>query len=244
MARINLLPWREERRKQRQKDTGLLLGMAALAALVLSVLIVMYHNGLVSGQQARNEYLRQQTAELDKQIEEIEALDQQKARLLARKEVIEELQTNRAQMVHLFDSLVRTIPDGVVLTSVRQNENQLTLQGRAQSNARVSTYMRNLESSGWMSNPQLSIIEAREGDNALPFVFDLVVTITNPKTDPNAPTVVEEVMVVPVDPAAEPTAPVPSVEPVTPTEPTPVPPATQPTEEESAPESDAAGDQA
>ena len=97
--------------------------------------------------------------------------------------MIEELQANRSQMVHLFDSLVRTIPDGVILTSIKQDGDELTLEGRSQSNARVSTYMRNLEGSGWMTNPDLSIIEARGDDKGLPYEFTLQVKLANP----NAP---------------------------------------------------------
>ena len=160
MARINLLPWRAERRKQRQQDFIKMVGVSVIAAIALAFLIISYHNGQIDGQKERNAYLEQQITEVDAAITEIEKLDEQKARLLARKDVIEELQANRSQMVHLFDSLVRTIPDGVVLTAIKQDSQTLTLDGRAQSNARVSTYLRNLEGSGWMSNPDLSIIEA------------------------------------------------------------------------------------
>jgi len=183
MARINLLPWRAERRKLRQKEFMAMLGASALAAVVASFLIWMFYNGQISGQQERNNFLREQIAQVDAKIKEIEVLDQKKAKLLARKEVIEKLQANRSQMVHLFDSLVRTIPDGVTLTSIQQDGEQLTLKGRSQSNARVSTYMRNLESSGWMTNPELSVIEARGDNKGLPYEFDLQVKLANP----NAP---------------------------------------------------------
>ena len=183
MARINLLPWRAERRKLRQKEFMAMLGAAAVAAAVASFLIWMFYNGQISGQKERNDYLREQIAQVDAKIKEIEILDQKKAKLLARKEVIEKLQANRSQMVHLFDSLVRTIPDGVTLTSIQQDGEQLTLKGRSQSNARVSTYMRNLESSGWMTNPELSVIEARGNNKGLPYEFDLQVKLANP----NAP---------------------------------------------------------
>lgn len=183
MARINLLPWRAERRKQRQKEFMTMLGLTAIAAVALSFMIISYYNGQISGQNERNTYLRDQITQLDKQITEIEELDKKKAKLLARKEVIEQLQANRSQMVHLFDSLVRTIPDGVVLTSIKQDDTILTLEGRSQSNARVSTYMRNLEGSGWMTNPDLSIIEAKGTDKGLPYEFKLQVKLANP----NAP---------------------------------------------------------
>jgi type IV pilus assembly protein PilN len=183
MARINLLPWREERRKLRQKEFLTMVGFSAIAAIAIAFLISSYYGSQISGQTERNDFLRDQTAQVDKQIKEIESLDQQKSRLLARKAVIEQLQANRSKMVHLFDSLVRTIPDGVVLTSVKQAGDELTLEGRAQSNARVSVYMRTLEGSGWMTRPELSFIEARAGDNSLPYVFTLTVLLANP----NAP---------------------------------------------------------
>ncbi|MFD0739203.1 PilN domain-containing protein [Lysobacter koreensis] len=183
MARINLLPWRAERRKQRQKEFVTMLGLAAIAAVVLSFMIISYYSSQISGQNERNTFLRDQITQLDQQITEIEELDKKKAKLLARKEVIEQLQANRSQMVHLFDSLVRTIPDGVVLTSIKQDDTILTLEGRSQSNARVSTYMRSLEGSGWMTNPDLSIIEAKGTDKGLPYEFKLQVKLANP----NAP---------------------------------------------------------
>ena len=183
MARINLLPWREERRKARQKEFGVMLALAALAGVLVAFLIFSFYKGQISGQNARNEYLRGEITKVDEQIKEIDALDQKKSKLLARKEVIEQLQANRSQMVHLFDSLVRTIPEGVALTAIKQEGEILTLSGRSQSNARVSTYMRNLESSGWMTNPDLNVIEAKEGNPGLPYEFTLKVKLANP----NAP---------------------------------------------------------
>jgi len=194
MAKINLLPWRAERRVQRQKEFYGMLGVAAAVSVLLALFIWFYYNGQIDGQNDRNAFLKGEITKLDAQIKEIEALDKQKDRLLARKKVIEELQANRSQMVHLFDSLVRTIPDGVVLSSIKQDGNILTLQGRSQSNARVSTYMRNLEGSGWMTKPDLSVIEAKSDDKAapiaaagraLPYVFSLKVELATPaETDP------------------------------------------------------------
>ena len=188
MARINLLPWRAERRKLRQKDFLGMLGLAVAAGVLASFLVVSWYNSRIGNQNARNEYLKGEIAKVDVQIKEIEELDKKKGKLLARKEVIEQLQANRSQMVHLFDSLVRTIPDGVSLTSIKQEGDILTLGGRSQSNARVSTYMRNLESSGWMTNPDLNIIEAKAGNPGLPYEFDLKVKLANP----NAPKEGEE----------------------------------------------------
>ncbi|MDQ2703127.1 MAG: PilN domain-containing protein [Pseudomonadota bacterium] len=183
MARINLLPWRAERRRQRQKEFLTMLAFSGVLALALSFVIISYYNGQISGQNDRIGFLKTQISSVDAQIKEIEALDDKKSKLLARKEVIEQLQANRSKMVHLFDSLVRTIPDGVILTSVQQEGDKLTLQGRSQSNARVSNYMRNLESAGWMTKPELSIIEAKSGDAGLPYAFTLTVMLANP----NAP---------------------------------------------------------
>lgn len=187
MARINLLPWRAERRKLRQKEFVTMLSGAGIAALVISAMIWMYYNGQIEGQVARNQYLQDQIKLVEQQIAEIEELDKQKQNLLARKEVIEQLQASRSQMVHLFDELVRTIPEGVRLNSIKQAGQVLTLEGSAQSNARVSSYMRNLEASGWMTNPDLSIIEAKGEDRGLPNIFRLSVTLKNPSatTDEN-----------------------------------------------------------
>ena len=186
MARINLLPWRAERRKQRQKEFATMLGLSAVAGVVLWFLVNSYYNGQISGQNDRNAYLQQQIQQVDAQIKEIDELDKKKAKLLARKQVIEQLQANRSQMVHLFDQLVRTIPDGVILTSIKQEGDKLTLEGRSQSNARVSTYMRNLEGSGWMTKPDLSVIEAKEGDPGLPYTFTLSVMLANPNAPKDA----------------------------------------------------------
>ena len=190
MARINLLPWRAERRKQRQREFQGMLGLAALAGVLLSFLVWFYFSQQISGQNERNAFLQAEIAKVKKQNEEIKELDAKKDRLLARKKVIEELQANRSQMVHLFDSLVRTIPDGVTLGSIKQEGDILTLQGNAQSNARVSAYMRNLEVSGWMTKPDLSIIEVKKDDKnapattsasrTLPYSFSLKVQLANP----------------------------------------------------------------
>jgi type IV pilus assembly protein PilN len=195
MAKINLLPWRAERRAARQKEFYGMLGLAAAAGVVLSLLIWLYYGQQIDGQNTRNQFLQTEIKKVEEQITQIEALDKQKDRLLARKKVIEQLQANRSQMVHLFDSLVRTIPDGVTLANIKQEGEVLTLEGRSQSNARVSTYMRNLEGSGWMTNPDLSIIEAKSEEKtpgapaavsdsrSLPYVFTLQVKLANP----NAP---------------------------------------------------------
>ena len=208
MARINLLPWRAERRKQRQREFQAMLGMAALGGVLLALLVWFHYDRQISGQQDRNSFLQAEIDKVKKQNEEIAELDAKKDRLLARKKVIEELQANRSQMVHLFDSLVRTIPDGVILATLKQEGEVLTLEGTAQSNARVSNYMRNLESSGWMTKPDLSIIEARKDDKApvaggvraLPYTFSLKVHLANPNATEDGQQVIDPAL---LDPEAQ-----------------------------------------
>jgi len=244
MARINLLPWRAERRKQRQRDFYGMLGFAAIGGLLLSLMIWFYYDRQVSGQGERNAFLQAEIDKVKEQNKEIDRLDRQKERLLARKKVIEELQAKRSQMVHLFDALVRTIPDGVVLTALKQEGDILTLQGRTQSNARVSAYMRNLESSGWMSKPELSVIEAKKPEagkdgpgpvtdiSALPYMFEVKVTLPAQSepvggVGPDGSVVVPaDAAAIPADPAA---VPAPAVAPLSPgATPASTPPAAAP----------------
>ena len=226
MAKINLLPWRAERRANRQKEFYGMLGLAAAGGLVLSFLIWFHYSQQISGQNTRNQFLQAEIQKVEGKIKEIEALDKQKDRLLARKKVIEQLQANRSQMVHLFDSLVRTIPDGVALANIKQEGEILTLEGRAQSNARVSNYMRNLESSGWMTNPDLSIIEAKAEEKVagapvvtsearqLPYAFTLKVKLANPNAPDAEGNVTAPVATAANTPAAP--APVPAPAPASP----------------------------
>lgn len=180
MARINLLPWRAERQKERKKQFVLMLVLSAVAGFAAWFLVNTYYSMQISGQQERNAFLDQEIVTVKAKITEIEALEQKKNNLLNRKKVIEELQANRSQMVHLFDSLVRTIPDGVILTGINQEGDKLTLEGRSQSYTRVSSYMENLSASGWMTKPELSVIQV-EGDNSgLPHTFSVTVTLANP----------------------------------------------------------------
>ncbi len=180
MARINLLPWRAERRKQRQKEFMTMLAAALFGGVAIVLGGSMYMDAQIEGQQARNAYLEDQIRQVDEQIKEIEGLEARKASLLQRKEVIETLQADRSQNVRLFEELVRTIPDGVRLVSIKQNGQELTLNGKTQSNARVSSYMRNLEASGLITDPKLGVIRtsnAQEADRALPFDFEMKVVL-------------------------------------------------------------------
>jgi type IV pilus assembly protein PilN len=159
MARINLLPWRETIRKQKQRQFGFLVAGAIITTLLAGVLVHLQVEGMIEYQQARNAFLKKEIKVLDGKIREIEALEKTKQRLLARMRVIQHLQQSRPLIVHLFDELVETIPEGVFLTDVTQKGNRVTIKGRAESNARVSAYMRNIEKSKWLGVPALHIVE-------------------------------------------------------------------------------------
>ncbi len=186
MARINLLPWRAERRKQREREFYLMLGAAAVAAIVAFGAAMLWMDARIENQNGRNTFLQEEIKKVDKQIEEIKELDKTKSRLLTRKQVIEQLQANRSQMVHLFDELVRTIPEGVRLTQIKQSNDTLTLEGVAQSNASVASYMRNLEASKWMGRADLKKTEAKRDEKRMPYVFSLDVKLRKPADAENA----------------------------------------------------------
>jgi len=159
-VRINLLPHREERRKRGRQHFAVLAGLTATLGAVVVGAGYLYIAGLISTQDQRNAFLRSEISKLDKEIAEIKKLKDEIAALLARKQIIETLQADRAQTVHLLDQLVRQMPEGVYLRQLRQRGLLVNLQGYAQSNARVSTLMRNIESSPWLGSPQLIEIKA------------------------------------------------------------------------------------
>lgn len=183
MARINLLPWREERRKLRNREAQTLFAATAVAAVLAVLLIVFQYGRLIDGQLARNRLLEQEIQAVDRKIKEVEEFEKERSRLLSRKQIIEQLQSSRSMMVHLFDDLVRTIPEGVRLNSIKQAGDQLTLEGAAESNARVSEYMRKLEVSDWMGSPDLQIVEAKGADKRSRYVFTLRVNLKKPKVE-------------------------------------------------------------
>lgn len=162
MSKINLLPWREELRKEKQKGFFVTLGITAALAIGTWGGVHFYHTQLVEYHQSRNMYLTEEIAKLDKKIKEIEELEREKERLLARMRAIEQLQGNRPLIVRFFDELVKTLPEGVSLLTVTQKDNQITINGVAQSNARVSNFMRNLENSEWLKDPSLDVIQAKD----------------------------------------------------------------------------------
>ena len=181
MARINLLPWRAERRKQREREFFIQLGAAAAVAVGLVVVWAMWMGMRIDNQNDRNAYLQGQIAQLKAENEQIKNLDKVRDRLLARKKIIEDLQANRSQMVHLFDELVKRTPDSIRLTSMAQKGDLLTLDGLAQSNAAVADYMRNLEASPWLGAADLKKTEKRAGDSRMPYTFGLTVKMGMPK---------------------------------------------------------------
>lgn len=183
MIRINLLPWREARRAAQRKHIAALAGMVA----VLGIAIIILVHGLLATQIAfqndRNEFLKKENAQLDKEIAEIKKLKDEIAALLARKQVIERLQSDRAQAVYLLDQLVRQVPDGVYLKSIKQQGQKVNLTGYAQSNARVSTLMRNLGSSPYLQNPDLVEIKATMVSNKRVSEFNMNVSLKQQQTE-------------------------------------------------------------
>lgn len=160
MIRINLLPHRQEKRAQRKKQMAVGAGIAAGLGLVVGLLGHTYFSGRVDTQRIRNVYLSEEAKKLDAQIEKIKGIKEQTADLMARKQVVEGLQTNRAESVHLMDQLVRQLPEGMWIKSVKQTGQIVNVMGYAQTNGRISTLMRNLDGSEWLEKPELVEIKA------------------------------------------------------------------------------------
>jgi len=164
MAHINLLPWRDERRKQKQQQFAVVGAGAAILGALLVLLAHLQMEGLINKQNQRNQFLDSEIVELDKKINKIKDMEKTKNALLARMDIIQQLQRSRPQSVHLMDQLVYTLPDGVYLNKIGQQGPALTLSGVAQSNARVSAYMRNIDGSQWMAKPKLDVIETKDSE--------------------------------------------------------------------------------
>jgi len=159
MPRINLLPWREERRKQRQRQFNIIAGAVAGVGLMTVGALYLLHDHWISDQNARNAYLSDQIKLMDDRIAQIKDLQETKQRLLARMQIVQELQQSRPTEVHLFDQLVRTLPPGVFLTAMTQRGDALTISGVAESSARVSAYLRNIDASPWLGEPNLVVVQ-------------------------------------------------------------------------------------
>jgi type IV pilus assembly protein PilN len=172
MPRINLLPWRDEERKERKLKFLVALGGAAVGACLVAFVGYLLLDSMVSAQDARNAKLKDEIAELDKQIEKINSLEADKARFIARMDVIEKLQRSRPEIVHVFDEIARQLPDGVYLTGMSQSGQRLKFEGIAQSSTRVSAFMRNIDGSSYLKNPELEIVETKR-NNAVGATFIL-----------------------------------------------------------------------
>jgi len=182
MAKINLLPWREELRKQRNQEFGIIAGVFAGVAIAIVAGISVFYNNLIDNQESRNQFIDQQIVELDKKIAAIKDLKARKENLLQRIATIQKLQTNRTEIVHLFDETVRRLPDGVYLTSLKQSGTDITLTGVAESNTRVSKLIRNIEASEWMTAPKIDIIQRNKSSALQTNDFTVQLKQSRPKS--------------------------------------------------------------
>ena len=184
-VKINLLDWRQELRDARKKQFLSLLGLGAVASAGLVLLGYLAATEAVDHQKSRNDYLKQQIAETEKKIKEIQDLEKTRASLLARMRVIEQLQASRSATVHFFDEIVNTLPEGITLTSIKQSGGRVSIEGIAESNGRVSTYMKNLEASQWFAEPRLVVISTNQKDKLRKSTFSLQVKNLTKATEKN-----------------------------------------------------------
>ncbi len=165
MAKINLLPWREELRAQKKQDFINAIGVGVVFTALIFLMMHLYIDGLKAHQEQRNKIVQDEIALLDIKITKIKTIEEQKSKLLTKIELIQKLQESRPEIVHLFDELPRVTPDGVFLTRFTQVGPALTFEGKSQSNARVSAFMRAIEASAWLKNPELAVIQTAHKDN-------------------------------------------------------------------------------
>jgi len=183
MARINLLPWREERRQALKKEFLTVLGAVAVLALVLVIVANRVVNGAIEHQEGRNQYLQSNINELNEQVKEIAEIEKKRAELIDRMKIIQDLQGTRPLIVRVFDELVRTLPDGVFYRAMTRTENKIELDGVAESNTRVSSLMRQLESSEWFESPNLTAVEAAPDFGEQASSFKMTVLISKPQEE-------------------------------------------------------------
>lgn len=184
MARINLLPWREELRKQKQQDFLAGIGAGFLVTCLILVVVYLHIENLKAYQNSRNQILKDEIAVLDKKLTEIKEIEEKKSKLLTKIDVIQKLQESRPEIVHLFDELAKTTPEGVYLTKFIQVGTNLTLDGKAESNARVSSFMRAIDASGWMNSPVLGVIKGQGKSSGEMNDFSMMAK-QGKKADPN-----------------------------------------------------------
>ena len=183
MAKINLLPWREERRQKLKQAFLTVLGMVVVVGVLMIILADMAVSGAIDGQRGRNNYLQQQITELDLQVKEIRDLEKKKQELLDRMKVIQELQGNRPIIVRIFDELVRTLPDGVFYNKLNRNGSVISLTGIAESNNRISSLMRQVDKSEWFAEPNLTAVEAQPNFGEQASKFNLSFKISTPSIE-------------------------------------------------------------
>ena len=176
MPRINLLPWRESERKRKRQEFALSIGAAIATAALVTLIGRWQMSAAIEHQNDRNRILGDEIAELDKKIREIDGLENQKRRLLARMEIIETLQRSRPEIVHILDEIVRVLPEGVYLTYLKQSGTRFEMRGVAQSSTRVSAFMRNIDASEWLADPALRIVETKGRDGGRGADFTLFAT--------------------------------------------------------------------
>ncbi len=182
MARINLLPWRAELRAQKQKEFVTYMAFAAVFGILVMYMFHIFMEGKIDTQNGRNKFIEKEIAKVELKIKEIEKLDAQRRELKKRMDLIQRLQHSRPEVVHLFDEIPRTIPDGIHLTSIIRNGNLMTINGKAESNTRISAFMRNIDSSEWLGKPDLSDIQADEKSPVPSHDFTVTVILNIPET--------------------------------------------------------------
>ncbi len=182
MAQINLLPWREELRKEQTTRFLVMLGLCILLTLCIIAIIHFNVAGMISHQEHRNKILKDEISRLDIELIKIQDLETTKTQLLSRMEIIQSLQQKRPQIVHLFDEIVRTVPEGLHITELSQAGDTLTINGVAESNGRVSAYMRNIDGSEWLTKPRLNVIESIRKDGR-GSKFTLIAKQSSPNAD-------------------------------------------------------------
>jgi type IV pilus assembly protein PilN len=193
MPRINLLPWREQERKVRRREFLIAAGAAVFAAVIFALGGKVVYTSWIEAQNEKNTLLKKEIVKLDAQIADIQDLENRKQRLVARMEIIEKLQSSRPKVVHLFDELVKQVPDGIYLTQMVQNGNKLEIHGVAQSSTRVSTFMRNIDGSAWLANPVLQVVEATKDSSTGGSSFTLYTDTAGVDLDSSGPTTVKKV---------------------------------------------------